>query len=146
MYKVDLWIWTDSRSPKEDLKGYAYSIEMKRPSGEIYRKTGEDNISGTWNKATLTAIANALERFSANAEVTIHTENRWVLNMMEHNLMIWEGADFWKSSKEKVANEEEWRRIAKAGHSLKLVADPIGFDRSELLYKHVFGEDEKRDG
>ena len=146
MYKVDLWVWTDSRSPKEDLKAYAYSIEMKRLSGEIYRKTGEDNISGTWNKATLTAIANALERFSANAEVTIHTENRWVLNMMEHNLMIWEGADFWKSSKEKVANEEEWRRIAKAGHSLKLVADPIGFDRSELLYKHVFGEDEKRDG
>ena len=90
MYKVDLWVWTDSRSPKEDLKAYAYSIEMRRPSGEIYRKTGEDNISGTWNKATLTAIANALERFSANAEVTIHTENRWVMNMMEHNLMVWE--------------------------------------------------------
>ena len=146
MYKVDLWVWTDSRSPKEDMKAYAYSIEMKRPSGEIYRKTGEDNVSGTWNKAVLTATAKALERFNTNAEVTIHTENRWVLNMMEHNLMIWEGADFWKSSKEKVANEEEWRRIAKAGHSLKLVADPIGFDRSELLYKHVFREDEKCDG
>ena len=141
MYKVDLWIWTDSRSPKEDLKGYAYSIEMKRLSGEIYRKTGEDNISGTWNKAVLTAIANALERFSLNAEVTIHTENRWVMNMMEHNLMVWEGADFYKNPKEKVANEAEWRRIAKAGHSLKLVCDPIGFDRSQELYRHVYPEE-----
>lgn len=146
MYKVDLWVWTDSRSPKEDLKAYAYSIEMRRPSGEIYRKTGEDNISGTWNKAVLTAVANALERFSANAEVTIHTENRWVMNMMEHNLMVWEGADFYKNPKEKVANEAEWRRIAKAGHSLKLVCDPIGFDRSQELYRHVYPEEMDGEG
>jgi len=140
MYKVDLWIWTDSRSPKEDLKGYAYSIEMKKRSGELHRRTAEKSMPGTWNKVVLAAIAEALERFSANAEVTIHSENRWVLNMLGHQLMTWEGADFWKNPKEKVANEEEWRRIAKAGHSLKLVPDPIGFDRSDVLYQHVFAE------
>ncbi len=139
MYKVDVWVWTDSRSTASDLKDYAYSIEMLR-AGRVEKRRGQNQIVGSWNKASLSALAEALERFTANAEVIIHSENRWMLTMIDRYLEIWEGADFWKSKNEKVANEPEWRRIAKAKHSLRLVTDPIGFDRSKELMDHALND------
>ena len=89
MHKVDVWVWTDNRTPQESLKGYAYSIEMER-AGKFIRKGGEGEICATWNRATLIAIAEALERFSGKAEVVIHSENFFVMNMLEHHLPVWE--------------------------------------------------------
>lgn len=132
MYKVDVWVWVDSRDTAENVKFYAYCLEMDRAGAKI-RRNDDGQIRGTWNKATLYALAEALERFTANAEVTVHSENRWVLNMLQNYLDTWEGADFWKSKTEKIANEDEWRRIAKAKHGLVIVTDPIGFDRAKEL-------------
>ena len=141
MYSCDVWIWVDDKSRKETAKTYAYSLETVLQHGACIRKRDCKQIVGTWNRATLLAIAEALERFKTNAEVTIHSENQWILNMMERYLLVWEGSDFWKSKNEKVANEEEWRRIAKMNHSLKLLYDRIGFDRSEELKHHVISEE-----
>ena len=80
MHKVDVWVWTDNRTPQESLKGYAYSIEMER-AGEFIRKGGEGEIGATWNRATLIAIAEALERFSGKAEVVIHSEKKQLLQI-----------------------------------------------------------------
>jgi hypothetical protein len=60
--------------------------------------------------------------------------------MLTHYLDTWEGADFWKNKKEKVANEEEWRRIAKAKHSLLITPDPIGFDRAKELMDRALNQ------
>ena len=139
MHKVDVWVWTDNRTPQESLKGYAYSIEMER-AGKFIRKGGEGEICATWNRATLIAIAEALERFSGKAEVVIHSENRWVLNMIKHFLGKWEERGFLKANGEELENVEEWRKIAKASHSLKIEIDPVGYDRSPLLYKRVFAD------
>ena len=139
MYKVDLWVWTDSREAAESVKYYAYCLEFSH-KGKSTRRTGDGQVKASWNKATLTAIATALERFTANSEVVIHTENRWVLNMITNYLDTWEGADFWKNKKEKVANEEEWRRIAKAKHSLLITPDPIGFDRAKELMNRALDQ------
>ena len=140
MYKVDLWVWVDRRTTQEDQKYYAYCLEMGK-QGRTYRRSGDGEIEASWNRATLTAIAEALERFHANSEVVIHTENRWVLNMIANYLQTWEGADFWKNKKEKVANEAEWRRIAKKMHGLLLTGDPMGFDQSEKLQARATQEE-----
>ena len=144
MHKVDVWIWTDSRYAKESKKCYAYSVEGTF-RGRPYRKYGkieeENPVDATYNKITLLAIAEALERFHKNAEVTIHCENGWVLDMIDNRLMLWEGSDFYNSRNSKIENEAEWRRIAVKAHSLKLVTDRVGFDRCELLAKHAFAEE-----
>lgn len=139
MYKVDLWVWVESRDPAENQKFNAYCLELDR-NGRSIRRTGEGQALASWNKATLTAIAEGLERFTANAQVVIHSENRWVLNMLKNRLDIWEAADFWKNKKEKIANESEWRRIAKAKHSLVITIDPIGFDRAKELMDRALNQ------
>ena len=144
MHKVDLWVWTDGRAPGEDIKYYAYCLAMPW-KGKVVQRTGDGQIKASWNRATLTAIAEALERFGMNCEVIIHSENRWVLNMIDNYLSIWEAADFWKNPKEKVANEAEWRRIAKARHSLLLTMDPVGFDRSKELMNRALAQDWRED-
>lgn len=148
MYKVDLWVWTDSREQASSLKGYAYSIETKLANGKIHRVAVDNSIGayegsgmeGTWNKVILVAITEAVGRFKTNAEVIIHSENRWVLNMIKHFLGKWEERGFLKANGEELENVEEWRKIAKASHSLKIEIDPVGYDRSPLLYKRVFAD------
>lgn len=154
MYQADIWVWTDSKSQAQNEKGYAYCIESVLKSGKKIRVFEDQTLRedgtyggavGTWNRVVLLAIAEALERFRANAEVTIHSENRWVMNMLAHHLKAWEAADFKKRNKEAVANEEEWRRIAKCAHSMKLLIDPVGMDRSPELYRKVFDRELEED-
>lgn len=140
MHKVDVWVWTDNRTPQESLKGYAYSIEMER-AGKFIRKGGEGEICATWNRATLIAIAEALERFSGKAEVIIHSENFFVMNMFEHHLPTWEQEGFLRRDGKDVANRTEWERIAKKKQLLQIETDTVGFDRSKELMEHALSDE-----
>lgn len=154
MHRADIWVWTDNRSQAQTNKGYAYCIESVLANGKTHRVYEDKTINGdgtyggivgSWNKVVLVAIAEALERFRMNAEVTIHSDNRWALNMLKNHLPEWEKADFRKRNNEAVANEAEWRRIAKCGHEhgLQFEIDPVGFDRSPELYRKVFAGDKE---
>ena len=140
MHKVDVWVWTDNRSAQVSPKGYAYSIEMEI-AGRFVRKGGEGEIAATWNRATLIAIAEALERFSGKAEVIIHSENFFVMNMLEHHLPIWEKDGFRKRDGKEIANKAEWERIAKKKQLLRIETDTVGFDRSKELMDHALADE-----
>lgn len=148
MYKADVWIWTDSKGWKESPKRFHYSVECEQ-KGKVIRRFGytqdeageEVAVSATGDRITLMGMVEALERFTQNAEVTIHCENYGVLSSIVHDLERWENNGFIGSQKKEIKNADLWRRIAAKTHMLKLVTDHVGFDRVDELSAHVFAEE-----
>lgn len=128
MLKVQLVIWTDSITPKETEKEYAYVLASRR--GWQY---GDGICTGTFNRVVLTAIIEALNRIEENAEVLIFTENRFVLSMAAHHLKTWEQNEFKTTKGATVKNEDLWRKIAMKKRSLKLVGKPVGANHRDWL-------------
>ena len=128
MLKVQLVIWTDSVTPRETEKEYKYLLASRRG-----RKYGDGICMGTFNRAVLTAIIEALNRIEENAEVLIYTDNRYVLSMAAHNLKTWEQNEFKTTKGVTVKNEDLWRKIAMKKSAMKLVGKPVGFDHRDWL-------------
>ncbi|MDO4803346.1 MAG: hypothetical protein Q4A32_00830 [Lachnospiraceae bacterium] len=150
MYKADVWVWVDSKGWKESPKRYHYSVEGEfkgkalRSFGCTQDENGEEvAVSATWDRITLMGIAEALERFRQNAEVTIHCENYGVLSSIEHDLERWKGNGFIGSTKKEIKNVDLWRRVAAKSNMLKLVTDHVGFDRVDELRNHVFAKEKE---
>lgn len=110
MYEVEIYITTDSVSPRECERKYGYVLECQK-NGNALTREGFGKITGTWNKATLKAITEAMERVNQSCQLTIHTENEYVLNMMDHNLSKWAGNGFATSRGKPVTNREEWIQL-----------------------------------
>ena len=140
MHKVDVWVWTDNRSPKASLKGYAYSIETEA-AGRFIRKGGEGEVVATWNRATLLVIAEALERFSGKAEVILHSENHFVMNMFENHLPTWEIDGFRRRDGKDIANKAEWERISEKKKHLRIRTDTVGYEGSRELMVHALADE-----
>lgn len=110
MKRADVFLKTDSVSPKKAEKWYGYVLEYKA-DGETKTREGFGKIEGTYHQAVLTALIEALERFRESCEVHVHTENEFILNMIETNLEKWAGNEFQTSRGKAVANQEEWMQI-----------------------------------
>lgn len=57
------------------------------------------------------AMIKAMERLNQSCEVYLHTENEFVLNMLERNLDRWAGNEFLTTKGKPVANQEEWMQL-----------------------------------
>ena len=107
---TDLYIEVDSVATKETQKHYGFVIETVI-RGNTYTVEGFGTCFGTYHKAVLDALANALERYKRPCEVTIHSQDSFVLSMIEQNLQQWAESDFLNSKGRPVKNQEEWRRV-----------------------------------
>lgn len=110
MFETHIYIETDSISAKATEKQYGYVLEVM-VNGESKTREGFGQITGTYHQTVLTALVEALDRFNQSCEIHIHTEDEFILNMMERNLPGWAGNDFRTSKGKPVANQEEWRRV-----------------------------------
>lgn len=110
MKEVHIYIEVDSVSPKETKKWYGYVLECSL-HGEPKTVDGSGLVLGTYHRATLTAITEALGRLNQTCEVHIHLKDEFVANMMEQNLDRWAGMGFVTTKGKPVANQEEWMRI-----------------------------------
>ena len=111
MFEVHIYIGVNNASPRRARKHYAYVLECHLESGDIRTKEGFGEIDGTYHRATLKAIAEAMGRLNQPCEVYLHTENGFVRNMMERNLEHWAADGFVNSRGNLIANREEWVRI-----------------------------------
>ena len=110
MRRADIYMEIENTSPKASEKWYGYILECK-VDGETKTREGFGKIEGTYHQAVLTALIEALERFRESCEIHVHTENEFVLNMIDTNLEKWAGNEFKTSRGKPVANQEEWMRI-----------------------------------
>lgn len=110
MFDVHIYIAQDSANPRKSKKTYGYVCECEI-KGELRTVEGYGETESTYHETTLIAINQALGRLNQSCKVHIHTEDKFILNMLTNNLDQWAANDF-KSTKDKpVEYEGEWRKL-----------------------------------
>lgn len=117
-----IYLSVDSKAPKESEKKFAYVLEYTGKAG-IRTSEGFGILTGTYNAAVLTALIGALERFTKPCELTIHSENQFINNMIVNCLDKWKEDEFKNSKGEPIKNSEQWEKVAELTekHSLLIV-------------------------
>lgn len=110
MQRVDIYIETDSTSPRPQARKYGYVLECELRGRPVTRE-GFGQTEGTYNQSVLTALTEALARIKQPCEIHIHSGNEFVLNMVDNNLSKWAAGGFLSSCGRPVANREEWERV-----------------------------------
>jgi len=93
-----------------------------------------------------------LMRMNQACEIHIHTENTYILNMMENNLESWAENGFISSKGTPLENQEEWKKLWQQSVKHLLVAEAGKHPFSEwingmLTNDEKFGERlEKQEG
>ena len=118
--EIDIYIECDSTSPKEMNRQYRYLLECRSLPGNT--RSGGDQLTGTYNMATMTALIKALERIRRPRIIYIHCRNDWMLNMLVHQMPVWIGKDLRNSKGNQIANAGLWQRIAELTAEHKLIA------------------------
>ncbi|GAA6410623.1 hypothetical protein K040078D81_47400 [Blautia hominis] len=110
MQRVDIYIETDSTSPRTQARKYGYVLECELRGRPVTRE-GFGQTEGTYNQSVLTALTEALARIKQPCEIHIHSGNEFVLNMVDNNLSKWAAGGFLSGKGKPVANREEWETI-----------------------------------
>lgn len=132
MFEVHIYIETDSHIPRISDKRYGYVLECHTAAG-IRTRGDFGKISGTYHKATLIAMIEAMKRLNQTCEVHIHTSDTFVLNMMDYNLERWAGNGFKTGKGEPVTNPEEWKQLWILKRQQLITTVPGNHEYSEWL-------------
>ena len=118
--EVHIYIGTDSKAPRVQVRKYGYVLACTL-KGKLETKQGFKETKATYNRATLEAITEAVGRVVKPSEIHIHTENAFILTMLEENLDRWEQNGYVTTKGEPVANRDLWKQLKeKAGEHLLL--------------------------
>ena len=83
--EVHIYIETDSKAPQRQLRKYGYVLECSL-RGAIWTKEKFGEAEGTYHSVVLRALIEAMKRLTKESEVHIHTENVYILSMLEKNV------------------------------------------------------------
>lgn len=123
MMEVHIYIGTDSKAPRTQVRKYGYVLACTL-KGKLKTKQEFKETKGTYNRVTLEAITEAVARVVKPSEIHIHTENAFILTMLEENLDKWEQNGYVITKGEPVANGDLWKQLKeKAGEHL-LLSEP----------------------
>ena len=121
--EVHIYIGTDSKAPRVQVRKYGYVLACTL-KGKLETKQGFKETKATYNRAPLEAITEAVGRVVKPSEIHIHTENAFILTMLEENLDRWEQNGYVTTKGEPVANRDLWKQLKeKAGEHL-LLSEP----------------------
>ena len=111
--EVHIYIGTDSKAPRVQPRKYGYVLACTL-KGKLATKQGFKETTGTYNRATLEAIS----------EIHIHTENAFILTMLEENLDKWEQNGYVTTKGEPVANGDLWKQLKEKAREHLLLSEP----------------------
>ncbi len=109
MWKVDIYLETDSKVQKDTERKCGYVLETVC-AGATRTVEGFGCISGTYHGANLQSLEDALSRVTKTCEICIHTEDAYVAARI---MKLWkmEGAG-WKDSRgNPIRNADLWKKI-----------------------------------
>lgn len=127
--QAHIYIEVDNANSKETDKRYAYVLAVE---DRIETAAGTGALTGTYNRAVLTAVARALGRLTHPYEVYIHTNNTIAISMLR-NLEKWAQDDFKRKTGEPIANRAELSYIWEHGQECSFYAAPGPHSYQEWL-------------
>lgn len=141
MQRVDIYIETDNTSPRAMPRKYGYVLECEL-HGRTVTREGFGQTEGTYNQSVLTALAAALERLREPCEIHIHSNNRFILNMVDNNLGKWAAGGFVNGKGDPIANREQWEKVWSLLKGLTTVTEHgshaySGWLRSEMERREI---------
>ena len=110
MYKVDIYLAQSTASLSKDERWNGYVVACIK-NGEEKTVNGFGHIFGTYHEATLRSLSDALDRLNQSCEVHIHTEDRFVLNMLGAQLEKWAGNNYLNARGEPIKHAELWEEV-----------------------------------
>lgn len=136
MYRVDIYIGIDSANTRKSKRSYGYVLECLK-NGEPKTVKGFGETESTYHETNLIAINEAMERLNQSCEVHIHTGDKFILNMMEHNLERWAANDFKTSKGRPVESEDQWRGFWKKSRGQLIRTEYGKHSYSEWIQKEL---------
>ncbi len=127
-----LYAVTDSKSPRKQERISAYLLTVDGSTKGVFKHTVIDDC--TRHRAILTAIGEGFERFTKPCEITIHADDRWVLNMLSNNLDTWAKAGFCTNKGEPIGNRSLWEAIWKKKTQIEQHGERINLEPGEHKY------------
>lgn len=123
MQMVDLYVETDSKAPKSNKRMTGYLLDCPEhpkndPKHRFY------SFVGTYNQAILDSLTEAMGRLNQSCEVHIHTQDTYVMNMIERNLPLWAGNEFRNAKGELIKNHSQWSELWSCAQKHLLVMEP----------------------
>lgn len=137
MYKTHVYIELSSMTLRAAPRKYAYLIELE---GEKLTRTGRGSDTGTAHHATMKAASEALGRFQTNCQITVHAEDIYFLNALEHRLPEWESRNFKNADGEDMKNADLWREIRKKTKYQVICTEPGTSKYTKYLQDQMKGD------
>lgn len=115
-FKVNIYIATTWRSPKQRKGATGWLVEFVKSNGAIETRPregpGVTEIEGTETQATLTALIAAVKILVKQCEIRIFTLNNGILAPLENGwLEKWRANNFQTTKGEQVKNYELWKEV-----------------------------------
>lgn len=136
MQVVNIYIATDRANTCKYKRCYGYVLECIW-HGELKTAEGFGETESTWHETNLIAINEAMGRINQSCEVHIHTEDTYILNMIEHNLERWAANDFRTAKNKPVESKEHWRRFWELQREQLIICECGKHSYSEWLKKEI---------
>lgn len=112
MFKVNVYIETDTAGVKKQYRGYGAVVEYMLKTGKPYTCDAYGLEEATGNQIVLIALIEALRMLKKSCEITVYTDNRYVAeNIQNGRIYEWAG-NGWKTVRnEEIANCKEWKEL-----------------------------------
>ncbi len=118
MKVVHIYLGASSQFPRKIERTWGYVLECESSPGNI--RNGFNIQACTHNQAIIRALIRALERMTQPCQLHIHSQNEYVLNMLNRNLDSWAANGFLNKKGHQVL--EEWQMLypLKARHQVSI--------------------------
>lgn len=140
MRTVHIYVESDSVAPRSMRRQTGYVLEYIQRSGEPYTVAGFAERTGTYNAVILQTIIEAMERITKSCEIHLHSQNCYILRMIDRNLPIWANNGYRTAKGGMVANHFEWQKLWEIKQRHLLIGEPGGHS----YYFWILGEMGKR--
>ena len=121
--EVHIYIETDSKAPKAQVRKYGYVLECNL-RGTTWTKEKFSEAEGTYHSVTLRALIEAMKRLTKPSEVHIHTQDVYILSMLEENVDNWAENGYLTSKGKPVSNAKQWRELHDIAENHLLLSEP----------------------
>lgn len=119
--EINIYLESSIRGPGKGRGWYGYVVEAC--TGEKVKKKTEDYgyLEGTANQIYLTALIEALKRFTRPSIITLYANNHYLINGFTQGwLAQWKKSGWTNLSGKEIKNKELWKQVP-SGHAVRAI-------------------------